>query len=74
MIALADKIGAVSAYAYLGDVGDSVTGDKKPQKFEDDYLDELFDVLKELKFNAVTYMPSRNTHEQLDRVRALCEA
>lgn len=73
VIALADKIGAVSAYAYLGDVGDSVTGDKKPQKFEDDYLDELFDVLKELKFNAVTYMPSRNTHEQLDRVRALCE-
>jgi hypothetical protein len=46
VIALSKKIGAISAYAYLGDVGDSVTGDKKPQKFEDDYLDELFDVLR----------------------------
>lgn len=73
VIALGKKIGAISAYAYLGDVGDSVTGDKKTQKFEDDYLDELFDVLKALKFNAVTYMPSRNTMEQLRRLKALCE-
>lgn len=28
----ADEIGAISAYAYLGDVGNSVTGDKKAQK------------------------------------------
>lgn len=72
VIAFAKEIGAISAYAYLGDVGDSVTGDKKPQKFEDDYLDELFEVLSDLKFQAVTYMPSRNTHQQLDRIRALC--
>ena len=74
LIALAAKINAFSAYAYLGDVGDSVTGDKKRRKkFEDDYIDLLFDVIKELKFKAVTYMPSRNTMEQLRRVRALCE-
>ena len=73
LVAFAAKINAFSAYAYLGDVGDSVTGDKKTQKFEDDYLDQLFDVIKELKFKAVTYMPSRNTMEQLRRVRALCE-
>lgn len=73
VIALAAKINAFSAYAYLGDVGDSVTGDKKTQKFEDDYIDLLFDVIKELKFKAVTYMPSRNTMEQLRRVRALCD-
>ena len=73
LVAFAAKIDAFSAYAYLGDVGDSVTGDKKTQKFEDDYLDQLFDVIKELKFKAVTYMPSRNTMEQLRRVRALCE-
>ncbi|NMB95477.1 MAG: hypothetical protein GYA02_02535, partial [Clostridiaceae bacterium] len=52
------SIGAISAYAYLGDVTDSVTGDKKAQKFEDDYIEELFQVLKDLGFNAVTYMPS----------------
>jgi hypothetical protein len=72
VIALSKEVGAISAYAYLGDVGDSVTGDKKAQKFEDDYLDELFPLLKELGFNAVTYMPSRNTMQQLDRVRSLC--
>ncbi|MGI6668209.1 MAG: PHP domain-containing protein [Acetivibrionales bacterium] len=72
-IAFCREIGAISAYAYLGDVGDSVTGDKKAQKFEDDYLDLLFEVLKSLGFNAVTYMPSRNTTAQLKRVKALCE-
>lgn len=73
LIRFADEINAYSCYAYLGDVGDSVTGDKKTQKFEDDYLDELFPVIKDLKFKAVAYMPSRNTLEQLRRVRALCE-
>ena len=73
VIALSKKVGSICAYAYLGDVGNSVTGDKKAQKFEDDYLDELFDVLEELKFQAITYMPSRNTSAQLDRLRALCE-
>ena len=73
IIDLCRKTKAISAYAYLGDVGNSVTGDKKPQKFEDSYIDKLFYVLKELGFDAVTYMPSRNTKEQLVRVRALCE-
>ena len=72
-IALAKELGAVSAYAYLGDVGESPTGDKKAQKFEDDYLELLFDELSKIGFNAVTYMPSRNTDKQLQRVMALCE-
>ena len=69
---LADELGAISAYAYLGDVGESPTGDKKAQKFEDDYLPVLFDTLKELNFKAVTYMPSRNTKEQLATVMDYC--
>ena len=73
VLALADKIGAICAMAYLGDVGDSVTGDKRAQKFEDDYLDELIDYVAKLGFKAVTYMPSRNTKAQLTRLRALCE-
>lgn len=73
IISLSDNIGAISAYAYLGDVGNSVTGDKKAQKFEDDYIEELFAVLKSLGFKAVTYMPSRNSMAQLDRVRTLCD-
>ena len=72
VLALAKEIGGISAYAYLGDVGNSVTGDKKTQKFEDDYLDELFEVISGLGYNAVTYMPSRNTYEQLTRIRKLC--
>jgi hypothetical protein len=70
-INFAKKSGGISAYAYLGDVGNSVTGDKKAQKFEDDYLDELFELLTSLGFNAITYMPSRNTIPQLQRVISL---
>ena len=73
-IALANRVGGVAAYAYLGDVGNSVTGDKKAQKFEDDYLDLLIEVLHEKRFDAITYMPTRNTPEQLDRLMALCDA
>ena len=68
------SIGAVSAYAYLGDVGNSVTGDKKTQGFEDAFLDELMTWLKQAGFNAVTFMPTRNTAEQLTRVMRLCRA
>lgn len=72
-VKLADELGAISAYAYLGDVTDSVTGDKKTQTFEDAYLDELVAYLKSAGFRAVTYMPTRNTSAQLARVIGLCE-
>ncbi len=71
--ALAKKLGAISAYAYLGDVGESPTGDKKAQKFEDEYIAELFETLKEQNFSAVTYMPSRNTAEQLADIMRRCD-
>lgn len=70
--ALAHELGAIAAYAYLGDVGESPTGDKKAQKFEDEYLEELFDTLADCGFSAVTYMPTRNTREQLDRLMRMC--
>ena len=73
VIALAKKTGAIAAYAYLGDVGVSVTGDKKAEKFEDDFLDELVVLLKELGYNSITYMPSRNTLEQVKRIKSLCD-
>jgi len=73
VLSLADETQSISAYAYLGDVTESVTGDKKAQKFEDDYLELLFDVIKNLGFKAVTYMPSRNSITQLRRVRNLCK-
>ena len=74
VLALSDRIGAISAYAYLGDVGDSVTGDKRAQKFEDDFLDDLVPYLAKIGYRAITYMPSRNTRAQLRRIRALCDA
>ncbi len=73
LLKLSEEIGAISAYAYLGDVGDSVTGDKRAQKFEDDFLDELVEYVAKLGYRAITYMPSRNTKAQLRRLRALCE-
>jgi len=71
-IRLALETGAIAAYAYLGDVGGSVTGDKKDAAYEDAYLDELTAWLPEAGFHAVTYMPARNTLEQLTRIAALC--
>ena len=73
MVALCKQVDAWLCYAYLGDVGDSVTGDKKAQKFEDDYLDDVFVCLKEEGVTAVTYMPTRNTPAQLERLRGLCD-
>ncbi len=74
MVTLCADVDAYLCYAYLGDVGDSVTGDKKAQKFEDDYLDDVFECLKEEGVKAVTYMPTRNTPKQLERLRGLCDS
>ncbi|MCL2809680.1 MAG: PHP domain-containing protein [Treponema sp.] len=70
--AFADSIGAIPAYAYLGDVGESPTGDKKTEKFEDDFIEELFNEISSLNYKAITYMPPRNTIEQLQNVQRLC--
>lgn len=67
------EVDAFLCYAYLGDIAESVTGDKRAQKFEDDILEELFSFLKKNGVNAVTYMPTRNTETQLRRLRSLCE-
>ncbi len=72
VVDFARSIGAIPAYAYLGDVSDSPTGDKKAEKFEDDYLDELVPELRRIGFFAVTYMPPRNSAEQLERIMKLC--
>lgn len=71
-IKVAKSFGAIPAYAYLGDVGNSVTGDKRAQKFEDDFLDELIPALKDIGIEAIAYMPTRNTLDQLMRLRELC--
>ena len=72
-IKVAKAAGGIAAYPYLGDVGNSVTGDKRSQKFEDDYLDLVFEEIVRLGFQAVTYMPTRNTRAQLERVMKLCD-
>ena len=74
MVKLCREIDAYLCYAYLGDVENSVTGDKKAQKFEDEYLDDVFECLREEGVGAVTYMPTRNTPAQLERLRGLCDS
>jgi len=71
LVTLSEQAGAILCYAYLGDVGDSVTGDKRREQYEDSYLDELFAVLSAEGVKGVTYMPSRNTPAQIARVQAL---
>lgn len=72
VVKLCREADACLCYPYLGDVGDSVTGDKKAQKFEDGYLEDVFECMKEEGVWAVTYMPTRNTSAQLERLRGLC--
>jgi hypothetical protein len=67
------SVDGILAYSYLGDVTQSPTGDKRPQLFEDDYLDELMQFLWDSGIRAITYMPTRNTDQQLRRLRRLCE-
>lgn len=67
----AESISAISAYAYLGDISESPTADKKAEKYEDDYIEELFAELSRLGYRAVAYMPPRNTIEQLRVLRKL---
>lgn len=69
--AFATSVDAIPAYAYLGDVTASPTGDKKAEKFEDDFLDLLVEELRRIGIPAITYMPPRNTPEQMARVAAL---
>jgi hypothetical protein len=71
-VSLGVAVGAIPCYGYLGDVGESPTGDKKAERFEDAWLDELAVEVKRLGFRAIAYMPPRNTPGQLARVRALC--
>lgn len=71
-ISITKALGCISAYAYLGDVIDTSEGDKKPQRYEDAYIDLLMRELKKLGFDAITYMPSRNTRYQLSKVMELC--
>ena len=73
-VRFAEEVGAIPCYGYLGDVTDSPTGDKKAERFEDSFLDEMMPVLRELGFRAIAYMPPRNTREQLLRLRRLCSA
>ncbi len=70
---LSERIHGIGACSYLGDVGDSITGDKKAQKFEDSFLDELLACYRQIGFKALTYAPSRNTKAQFDRLRELCD-
>ncbi len=72
-VAFSRRVDGILAYSYLGDVTQSITGDKKPQRFEDSYLEELFAYLNDLGIRAVTYMPTRNTPQQLTRLRSLCQ-
>ncbi len=73
-VAFGNRVGAIPVYAYLGDVGESPTGDKKAELFEDSFLDLLVDEVKHLGFKGITYMPPRNTSAQLARLQTLCRA
>ncbi|MBE5761517.1 MAG: PHP domain-containing protein [Clostridiales bacterium] len=67
-----NSLDAVPCIPYLGDIaGESVTGDKKAQVFEDAFLDEWVEYCKSIGFKGITFAPSRNTLPQIERLRGL---
>ena len=46
VVRLCREADACLCYAYLGDVAESVTGDKRAQRFEDGYLEDVFRCLQ----------------------------
>lgn len=72
-IKLGTEIGAIPTYSYLGDVADSVTGDKQDHAYEDSYLDELAEYAAKIGLKGITYAPTRNTYAQIARLMTLCD-
>ena len=74
LVDLCESVGAICAYAYLGDVEDNITSNKIGTKaYEDSYLELLAEELKRLNVSALTYMPFRNTRKQSENILALCD-
>lgn len=71
-LCLAEETGAIPAYCYLGDQNISATGDKKSMEFEDKNLETIIAEVKAMGFKAVEYMPTRNTDEQIIRLKEVC--
>ena len=72
-VSLAEKLGAIPAYMYHGDVCESFCGREKKQIFEDSFLDDLVGYLTRIGIRALTYNPTCNTDDQLSRIKYLCE-
>jgi hypothetical protein len=72
-ITLGAEIGAIPTYPYLGDVTNSVTGDKQDHAYEDSFLDELVEYVAKIGMKGVTYTPTRNTYAQITRLMNLCD-
>ncbi len=72
LLKLSKETGAIPAYCYLGDQNVSVTGDKKAMEFEDRNLETILYEAKAMGFKAVEYMPTRNTDEQIVRLKEIC--
>ena len=72
IVEFANSIGAIPAYAYLGQARRSSFLAAAPPRYEDAYLRQLVPELKRIGFPALTYMPPRNTRRQLLRLRRLC--
>ena len=72
-IAFSKEICAIMTYPYLGDVANSVTGDKAPKAHEDSFLPELITYVQSIGFPGCSYMPSRNNKTQLDVLRKLAD-
>ena len=73
LMRIAEEVGAVVVYPYMGDVEQMVFGELRVQKYEDAFFFELLSELARLGVRGVTYCRSRHSPEQVERVREFAE-
>ena len=66
---IANEVGGIVIYPYMGDIEQTVFGELRVQKYEDAFLFELLSELARIGVKGVTYCRSRHTPEQIARIR-----
>ena len=69
LMRIANEVGGIVVYPYMGDIEQMVYGELRVQKYEDAFLFELLSELAKIGVRGVTYCRSRHTPEQIGHVR-----
>ena len=73
LMRIANEVGGLVVYPYMGDIEQMVFGELRVQKYEDAFLFELLSELAKIGVKGVTYCKSRHTPEQIARIHEFAD-